>query len=170
MKIGEPDEIHCIYVGMQRPANPVKVPSAAAVGVWRCPCGSYLSSVGLVHDHWRRGHFDVPVYASLREMNEARGMMYADQSVWRPLMPFYAPKSDPKPGEIGAPCAVHHGAEVKTIGGPPAERMYPCCHGTGILKVDQNACQHYFAPNRPHCCDKCGKMRYGLSETGQEHR
>ena len=40
-------------------------PPQAPQAMLLCPCTEWLRSHGTVHQHWREGHFDVPMYVSV---------------------------------------------------------------------------------------------------------
>lgn len=50
------------FVGTFRSPHPPQ-PRGAFVIV--CPCGYHLHTAEGTHQHWREGHFDVPVYRTL---------------------------------------------------------------------------------------------------------
>jgi hypothetical protein len=67
MKIGKPEGDQIIYVGQHRQEKPY-TPGA---GVYICPCGYSCFTTAQVDEHWRAGHWDLPIYASLRELIQA---------------------------------------------------------------------------------------------------
>lgn len=63
-----------ILLGMSRPLNPPDTRHTDAEGIVTysavlvCTCGAHLWDFEAVREHWQRGHFDVPVYATKEEM------------------------------------------------------------------------------------------------------
>ena len=77
-----PDDEYCIYVGIHRPPwHTIRERYMADIResklpvIFGCPIGicmmPSMQNMGNVRDCWERGHYDVPLYCSLREMVEA---------------------------------------------------------------------------------------------------
>jgi hypothetical protein len=73
VKIGKPEGDQIILVGQHRPEKP-DFASTVERYVPRsvfCPCGEILRTFEQAHEHYAGGHYDLPIYASLRELIQA---------------------------------------------------------------------------------------------------